>query len=285
VFDLRYHVASLAAVFIALIIGILVGVGLSGSGVTKEADLKRVQLERDNARADAQRYQLQRDQLRKASTAFSLAYPAVMRGLLAGKRIAVLYVGPADGRVSGAVDTTLADAGARPAVRTLSLKVPLDVDALDQALAAKGPQFSRFADPAELPALASALTAEFVTGGDTPLWDGLGRQLVVERGGNTRVRVDGVVVARSVKPQQGDTARFLRGLYTELASSGIPVVGIELTGSNPSAIPTFTERGLSSVDDVDRDTGRSALALLLAGARSGHYGVRDDAEAIIPRSE
>ena len=28
-FDLRYHVASLAAVFLALVIGILVGVGIS----------------------------------------------------------------------------------------------------------------------------------------------------------------------------------------------------------------------------------------------------------------
>ena len=32
-FDLRYHVASLAAVFLALIIGILVGVGISGRGL------------------------------------------------------------------------------------------------------------------------------------------------------------------------------------------------------------------------------------------------------------
>ena len=32
-FDLRYHVASLAAVFLALIIGILVGVGISDRGL------------------------------------------------------------------------------------------------------------------------------------------------------------------------------------------------------------------------------------------------------------
>ena len=32
-FDLRYHVASLAAVFIALIIGILVGVGIADRGL------------------------------------------------------------------------------------------------------------------------------------------------------------------------------------------------------------------------------------------------------------
>jgi hypothetical protein len=31
-FDLRYHVASLAAVFLALVIGILVGVGISDTG-------------------------------------------------------------------------------------------------------------------------------------------------------------------------------------------------------------------------------------------------------------
>ena len=47
-FDLRYHVASLAAVFVALIVGILVGVGLAGSGVNK-ADLSLMRLQRDNA--------------------------------------------------------------------------------------------------------------------------------------------------------------------------------------------------------------------------------------------
>src|SRR6266545_4657387 len=45
-FDLRYHVASLAAVFLALLIGILVGVGLSGRVDEKESDLLR---ERINA--------------------------------------------------------------------------------------------------------------------------------------------------------------------------------------------------------------------------------------------
>jgi Copper transport outer membrane protein, MctB len=93
------------------------------------------------------------------------------------------------------------------------------------------------------------------------------------------------VIVRTVKPQAGDTARFLRGLYSELAAANVPAVGVERAASDPSAVPTFGERGLSSVDDVDRDTGRAALALLLAGARAGHYGVRDDAEAILPRSE
>ena len=42
-FDLRYHVASLAAVFVALVIGIFVGVGLSGKGFVNDAERANLQ--------------------------------------------------------------------------------------------------------------------------------------------------------------------------------------------------------------------------------------------------
>jgi len=284
VFDLRYHVASLAAVFIALILGIVIGVGLSGSGVTKEADLKVARLDRDKARAEAQAYKEQRDQLRKASNAFDRVYPVVMQDLLLGKRIAVLFVGRVDGGLASEIETALTDAGAHPAMRTLALKVPIDVKQLDNALIAQGPQLERYVGDDKLDVLGSALADEFINGGETPVWKALGRVLVGERTGNVRQRADGVVVVRTIKPQEGATARFLRGLYTGLASSDAPAVGVEDTGTTPSAIPTFDDRGLASVDDIDLDTGRAALALLLAGARSGHYGVRDDAEAILPET-
>src|SRR5919197_1389007 len=141
-FDLRYHVASLAAVFVALIIGILVGVGLTGSGVTKKADLKLAQRERDDARADANRFKAQRDQLRQTSKAFELAYPAIMSDLLAGKRIGVLFVGKVNS-ISNAIDNTLSDAGASPA-RVVSLSVPIDAQSLDNVLFNKGPQFVKY---------------------------------------------------------------------------------------------------------------------------------------------
>jgi hypothetical protein len=282
VFDLRYHVASLAAVFIALILGIVIGVGLSGSGVTKESDLKLARAQRDNAQADAQAYKEQRDQLRKSAGAFTRVYPAVMRDMLVGKRIALVFIGPVDGGIASDVDTALTDAGARPAIRTLSLKLPIDVQAIDNALAAQGPQLDQYIGDEKLAALGSALGSEFVKGGDTPLWKALGSQLIQERMGNARQRADGVIIVRSEKPQAGNTARFLRGLYTGLASADVPAIGVEETGATPSAVSTFEDRGLSSIDDIDFDTGHAALALLLAGAPKGHYGVRDDADAILP---
>jgi hypothetical protein len=287
-FDLRYHVASLAAVFVALIIGILVGVGLAGSGVN-QADLQLAQLQRDGAVADANTYKKQRDQLKKAANAFELAYPTIMRDLLVGKRVAVLFVGSKDGGMSTAIENTLTDAGAEPPVRIVSLAVPVNAENLDAALSAKGPQFVKYVGNDKLEGLGSALGGEFASGGQTPLWKVLGKQLIGERSGNTRQRVDGVVVVRTVKPQGGDTAPFLRGLYTGLASAEVPTVGVEKSNSKVSAVAVFQDRGLSTVDDIDLSMGRASLALLLAGAAPGKYGTRDvagdaqnNADAVLP---
>jgi hypothetical protein len=285
-FDLRYHVASLAAVFVALIVGILVGVGLAGSGVTKEADLKVAREERDSARRDAAARAAQLKQLGASAdtlqNAFQQAYPEVMRGLLKGKRVAVLYVGPVDGGVSQAIETTLLDAGAAPPVRVLSLSVPVDAKTLDSALAEAGPQYTKYVGDDKLGSLGSALGTEFESGGATPLWKVLGGELIGERSGDPRKRADAVVVVRTVKPQPGDTARLLRGLFTSLAAGDIPAVGVEESDTLPSAVPVYHDRGLSSVDNIDQITGRAALALLLAGAPSGQYGTADGDDAVLP---
>jgi hypothetical protein len=280
-FDLRYHVASLAAVFVALIIGILVGVGLAGSGVNK-ADLVLAQDQRDRARNDANTYKQQRDQLQRQADAFDLAYPAMMRDLLVGKRIAVLFVGHRDGGINQAIEKTLLDAGAEPVVRLISVSVPVNAQNLDNVLFDKGPQFVKYVGNDKLENLGKALGSEFATGGQTPLWKALGKQLIGERSGNVRQRVDGVVVARTAKPQTGDTSRFLLGFYTGVATAEIPAVGVENSNTTPSAVKVFRDRGLSSVDDIDLTTGRVALALLLAGAPPGKYGTADGADAVLP---
>lgn len=281
-FDLRYHVASLVAVFVALIVGILVGVGLAGSGVTKKADLKLAQAQRNKAQHDAAQAQAQLAELKKTESAFTLAYPALMRNVLIGKRIGVVYVGSVDSGVNQAIEATLQDAGAAPATRIVSLSLPVNPQNVDTALFDKGPKFVKYAGNGQLENLGNALGQEFAAGGQTPLWKTLGRELVSESRGNTSAPLDGIVVVRTVKPQQGVTMRFLRGLYSGLASADVPAVGVENTGTKLTAVNTFRSRGLSAVDDVDQMTGRAALAFLLAGAPPGAYGTGSNADAILP---
>jgi hypothetical protein len=280
-FDLRYHVASLAAVFVALIIGILVGVGLAGSGVTKQADLNLARAKNDDLQANLASAQAQIKQLKQTQEAFQQGYPALMAGRLADKQIAVLFVGPRDGGISSAVEQTLQDAGALQALRVRAVDVPINAQDLDRLLGAR-PPLAPYVGDDKLAALGQALGSEFALGGATPLWNLLGRLLVEEKSGPAKPPADGIVVVRTVKPQQGETARFLSGLFTGLASAGIPAVGVEKSDTTPSAIPVYRDRGLSGVDDIQLATGRAALALLLAGAGSGHYGTADDADAVLP---
>jgi hypothetical protein len=283
VFDLRYHVASLAAVFIALIIGILVGVGLAGSGVTKDAELKKVQLENTGLSADVEAKKAQIESLQRTQKAFQLAYPALMANRLAGTRVAVLFIGPVDAKVSSLIERTLADGGARPPLRMRAISVPIDSQVLDTALFAR-PAFVKYVGDDKLGLLGRALAAEFTLGGETPLWNLLNRQLVEERGGSGKPRADAVIVVRTVKPQQGVTARFLAGLLGGLG--GVPVVGVESSTAQTSAVPAFAKHGIAStVDDIDQPVGRLALALLLNGGAAGHYGVKDTATAVLPPVE
>ena len=88
---------------------------------------------------------------------------------------------------------------------------------------------------------------------------------------------------RNVQPQTDGTADFLRGLYAGLADRPIPVVAIEASDSKPSAVPAFRRYKISTVDDVDTKVGRAALALLLADAPGGAYGIKPTAtDGVLP---
>jgi Copper transport outer membrane protein, MctB len=285
-FDLRYHVASLAAVFLALVIGILVGVGISDRGLVDSANrslLKQrvAQLQADLDAASKTSALSQREQ-RAAQVYMNESYPVLVRNRLRGKRIAVVFAGSVkhDGGVRSTIERALTDSGAIE-VRLRALKLPLDVPALEAKLKAS-PAGIGYTGRSKLQTLGQALGDELVSGGDTPLWDTLTDTLVEERTGDDRNPVDGVIVARTVPPQHGVTSKFLLGLYQGLDSAGVPAVGVEETNSATSAIDAFQAGGLSSVDDVDKPVGKLGLVLLLAGAPPGQYGLKASADQSLP---
>jgi hypothetical protein len=282
-FDLRYHAASLLAVFVALILGIVVGVGLSGRGLVEESERRNLNRQIDEVRRQLAEAQERTREDAAAAAFVGQAYDAVMRDRLAGSRIALLYVGSVDDRTRDAVVSAVTDAGGDP-VRLRALDVPVDPEAIAAALGSD-PAVAGFSGEDRLEDLGRALGRELVEGGETPLWDALAGELVRERIGSSSPEVDGVVVARSVGAAQGGaTARFLDGLYEGLQRD-VPVIGVETSDAEISVVPAYRRVGLSSVDNVDQELGRVALAAVLAGAPSGHYGVKTSADAVVPPIE
>jgi hypothetical protein len=276
-FDLRYHVASLAAVFFALVIGILVGVALASHGL---GDSERDRLQENLRRAEARGDTLQADveALRETGDADRVfverTYPLVMADRLRGKKVAVLYVGSVDDDVRSAVRRALSDAGAGTPLRVSAIDVPINDAAVTKRLANR-PFLASYAGRAQLEDLGHALGQEFTAGKETPLWNALQNLIVEQTDGPPAPEADAVVVVRTAEAQTGPTALFLKGLYSGIRDVGVPAVGVELSEGNGSAIAAFQRARLSTVDNVDMPMGKLALVILLSEPSiTGHFGTK-----------
>jgi Copper transport outer membrane protein, MctB len=275
VFDLRYHVASLAAVFLALIIGILVGVGISSRTDVDESErqvleqrIARLQQDNEDLSAEADLLRRQRE---AADDYIEATYPALMNGRLRGTRVSLLFMGQSDRGVIDAVGQTLDDASAPAVVERESLGLPIDEQEVMNALE---PQYSGLS----LEEVGRRLGEELIEGGETPFWDSLIPVVVEDHRGMPSTESDAVVVSHTGIATDAPTRRFLDGIYAGLAAGDVPVVGIERINERPSRIPVYKANGISSVDSVDTNVGRVALAVLLAGGEEGHYGLKQTAD-------
>ena len=218
-FDLRYHVASLAAVFVALVIGILVGVGLSGRGFVNDAERKNLEARIDELQRRPRLRGRPRGQAQRRGDALDdfadTTYTSLVRRRLAGTTVGVVFVGSVDQGLAGTIRRTVSDAGGR-IVRMRALRVPLDPEAVDQALRGD-PDTRDLAGADSRSRLGTTIARELVAGGQTPVLDRLSSVLVEEQLGLSTAPLDAVVVARPARPQQGETEDFLAGLYSGLA--------------------------------------------------------------------
>ncbi|HEX8854340.1 MAG TPA: copper transporter [Thermoleophilaceae bacterium] len=278
-FDFRYHALSLVAVFLALGIGIVLGVTIGDSVVSDANKGLRSSLRGDvvaarKAAKDAQANVSERDRW------IDSAVPYLIDGRLLGERVALVSTGSLEGDIKKDVDSSVKDAGGT-------------VDStLDLAL------------PAQTQDLASAMRVTLATDTDEQGLNLLGRRVaraIVRGRGLARVdkalpdRVDGdftgadaVVLYRSPPPDDATEAdnnarqAFENGLIQGLKRQNVPVVGVEATATEPSQIGFFNDRDVSSVDDVDMPGGRAALVLALNGQK-GAFGVKGTADAPLPK--
>src|SRR5438876_3419272 len=162
-FDLRYHVASLAAVFFALVIGILVGVALASHGLGS-AERNKLEDELRNANNTIQGLRGTAQEYRADSSFVSSAYGAVMTNRLRGRRVAVLFIGRVDAGVREAIRRTLDDSGATM-IRMRAISVPINAHAVEAALAKRSALAAFTVGPKRFVNLGRELGSEFVAGG------------------------------------------------------------------------------------------------------------------------
>ncbi len=282
-FDFRYHALSLVAVFMALVIGILLGIAIGDKGLvsgTRKDLINSLRRDVGNARKDADSFKAQvaeRDSLERA------LYPLVVQGRLTGQRVGLLALGKLSDRQISLVRDSLKDTGGRLVLEAV-IPQPPDVDRLSaRDSGVRGHPLST--DPLAVTRFARRFGASLIAGG--PVLKRT-RRVVFSTSSGAYNGLDAVVVVRSDPTALTDVqARvnraFENGLTNGLGLGNAPAVGTETTSTAPSQIPWYRSHGLSSVDNLNQLAGKVSLVFALAGA-SGSYGTKPTAQALLPKA-
>lgn len=297
--DFRYHALSLVAVFLALTVGLLLGVAIGDQGLVSSAGSDiRASLRSDVRKANDRAARLRGD-LRERQRFAEDAYPLLVDNRLTGRRIGIVGLGGLPDTNIGLVREALKQTGGRLATVAV-FREPVGLDSLtdpDVVAAgqpprrrAKGKQ-PRAATPAPDPRDPSAIERFGRTLGIDLTQSGTllkrkQRSLLASSSGSFS-GLEGVVLVRAapdLKP--GDTraaAAFEKGLIAGMTQNNVPVVGVETAKAENSGIQWFKDRKLPSVDNLDQIAGRAALIFALDGA-SGSFGVKSTADSLLPRT-
>ena len=276
-YSARYHAASLAAVFLAPAIGILIGVGFGDdviSGTTEDLE--------ESLQNDVERQRERTDELRELNRerAFSEAvYPALpVGGGLRGERVAD-RARRAAGRDRRRGRRSAEPAGAR-LTQVAVVREPPDLTALADQLG--DTRYSRLRrDSDDLLDFARAAGRGLVL-----LGEGVVRrvraQLLTRFSGRPHA-LDAVVLTRDAPEDRFRRCRDQRHVRGRPARwdrrAGRPAVGVERTDAERS-IELFASHDLSTVDNVDLVAGRVAPVSVLGA--DGSFGVKDSADELLP---
>ncbi|HYV15370.1 MAG TPA: copper transporter [Conexibacter sp.] len=274
--NFRYHALSLVAVFLALVVGLLLGVAIGDKGLVSSAEKDVRASLRDDVRKAQDERDAAREQLRQRDRFEQLAYPALVAGRIEGLRVALIELGGGSDRMWDLTRDTLQGSGAK-LVSVSVLREPLNLP--EVADAARGTRYAKLAENGDLlHAFGTRIGIQFARGGR--LLNDVRRALLAQ-GSGPLAGADGVVLVRD-PGQLGDAdaqaaSTFEDGLIHGLHALNVPVVGVETTDAESSQVGWFQQHELSSVDDLDDPIGRAALVFALAGQR-GSFGVKSTAD-------
>jgi hypothetical protein len=284
-YSARYHAASLAAVFVALAIGILIGVGFGSDLVNGTADdlEKSLRSDLDDKNAQISDLESQLTAERKFSSAVA---PAVVENRLRGSQIAIVAFGGLDDALADDVRAALEPSGAT--LREIAVvREPPDANAIEDVL----PRHRQQSREDHLTKAARLTGQELVRGGAG--FDALRSAMFSRYSGNPG-GLDGIVIVRAQPDDMSDRDSSDSDLVEDGMIDGmqnafgdipgattVVLVGAERSSADPSSVPFFADHGLASVDNVDQLPGKVALVYALDGAE-GEFGIKDTADALLP---
>jgi len=279
-YSARYHAVSLAAVFLALAVGILLGSQFGGEllNSTRKDLEKSLTGDLDATRAENKALEQRTGWLDSFGRT---VYPLLVDSRLAGRQFGLVGLGDLPPDVTDAVEQAIEPTGGRLVAAGALRRFDHHSD-LDDALAGTGAG-PIAAGERGVSRFGRVFGQQLVTGGK--VLDRSTAAMMSQSSGNFG-RLDGLIVYHD--GGQDETGRQGRlddrldaALLAGATGTGARVVGVETFGTDPSGIGFLRDRNLTTVDNVDMASGKVSLVYSLNGA-AGDFGVKSGAGRLVP---
>ena len=276
----RYHAASLAAVFLALAVGILIGSQIGGDILDDTRKDLEASLTSDLDDSRARVSELERELIRANEFGESV-YPSLTALQLRGQRIGLISFGSLPSGITDAVEQALEPTSAE-LVAVGAVRQPPETTELAESL--PGTPFARMdRRPALLTPYGRTVGRQLITGGSVLRQS---RDALMSESSGRFGSLEGLVIYRGdpedLTAEELELSERLEEAIVEGAeSTRASVVGVEQVSTDPSSVGWYSQRGLSSVDDIDLPAGRVSLVYVLAGAQ-GSFGVKEASDRLLP---
>lgn len=284
IFDIKYHIASLAAVFLALALGILIGTTMISNETIVENQKQltdRMEAQLESLRLNNEAIQTRTEMLEIENSMQKEfernVMPTLIAGRLAGKNIAIIETNN-----YGFPDSVL------EAIKLAGGNV-ISVTTILNGLQLENPEQLRqemgWAEAGEnqlVTVMAKETARAVFTGGNQALFNHLEENQVLNTSGDYGVPLDAVIIFGGSLDEQLTQIGILDIPVIEyLQAQKIPVFGVEETGVAYSYMKEYQKMRISTVDNVDTVAGQLSLVLSMEG-KPGHYGVKSTAQKLMP---
>lgn len=281
-YNLRYHIASLVAVFFALAVGLILGTLVAERGMLDDQGIAVVQdlqarFDEISAQNEALSLGLERDR------AFAKdAVGPLVDGLLDDADVMVLATAGQADSVETIRETVRSAGGAAYVVTLNTPALGLDRTEPEGLAGLLSGQGIEIAEPGEAlrEQVAELLYAEWRAGGERPL-----TELLVSTGRmateslTETFTVDAIVIAGG--GSEGCDP-FSLSLARRIVADGGYAAAAELSETPGGVASVCDSEGLSAVDHLETPQGRLSLVYLLAGRAAGYYGTGEGADGYYP---
>lgn len=277
-YNIRYHIASLVSVFLALALGLVLGgliVDKSASPVSQTSLVSDLKQEFATLRADNMTLQTNVDAYDAFSSELTKKY---LSTALAGKTVAVLGL---NSKATQLAHDDIVAMGGKPVLVNIDLKKLNLKDAESQVTTVVAAYMAAKNTRDANQSIGEILAGEWTPGVTArPLSDALVKEGVLSISDYAKFAgVDGVV----------DTAVDTTGVNSlglkitdAFKNAGKPALCMSMFGGSDKLATQGWKKGISSTNVLSTPIGTYTIAAIMNGAEDGLYGTMEGAKAVYP---